>query len=402
MRIVKSIKIVFKYMKENKKRSFLAFLGVGIGVLSLCLMFGITNSMKEKVNQEMAGLGSHLLIVTAGKLKFTGGRMRLISQATTLKEKEAYEIKEKILHVVDVAPFVSFSMPAHTIGGNREFLSVIGTTPNFFYIYNMKVKEGKIFSETDNRNLKRVMILGIEAYNKFFGNSSLKNQQVLLFNVPFKVIGKLDRRGTDISGNSLDNKAFIPIKTALKRMLNRDYIDAILILVDKEKNLKITQKEVEKYLFFKHSKKDFTVMPYSKLAATQEKTIKIFSKLAITISTISFFVGALGIFALMTISVYERFTEIGIRRAFGARKIDIILEFLLESFILSFLGAIFGVLIAILLQALICKIAHWPFVPYYKVIILSMLLSSFLGILAGVYPAIKASLLDPKKVLYTS
>jgi len=401
MRLFRNILIALKYMRENKKRSFLAFLGVGIGVLSLCLMFGITNSMKEKINQEMAGLGSKLLVVTAGNLRFAGGRMRLISKATTLKEKEAYEIKEKIFHVVKVAPFVSFSMPAHSVGGNREFLSVIGTTPNFFYIYNMKVAEGKIFNDKDNKQIKKFMVLGSESYKKFFGNAPLKNQVIFLFNVPFKIIGKLKKRGTDISGNSLDNKVFIPLKTALKRMLNRDYIDGIFVLVDKEKNLDFVKKEIEKYLLFKHGKKDFTVMPYSNLAVTQNKTIKIFSKLAITVSIISFFVGALGIFALMIISVYERFTEIGIKRAFGARKIDIIFQFLIESFLLSFLGAIFGMIIAILLQALICKVAHWPFTPSYKVITISVILSSLLGVLAGVYPAIKASMLDPKEILYT-
>jgi len=401
MKLFRNILVALKYMKENKKRSFLAFLGVGIGVLSLCLMFGITNSMKEKINKEMAGLGSKLLIVTAGNLRFAGGRMRLISKATTLKEKEAYEIEKKIPHIEKVAPFVSFSMPAHSAEGNREFLSVIGTTPTFFYIYNMKVSEGRIFNDKENYQIKKFMVLGKETYKKFFGEEPLKNQKVFLFNVPFKVIGKLEERGTDISGNSLDNKAFIPLKTALKRMLNRDYIDGIYILVDKEKNLDYVKQEVEKYLLFKHGKKDFMVMPYSRLSATQNRTIKIFSKLAITVSIISFFVGALGIFALMIISVYERFVEIGIRRAFGARKIDIIFQFLIESFLLSFLGALFGMVIAILLQVLICKLAHWPFAPSYKVIMISLILSFILGILAGIYPAIKASMLNPKEVLYT-
>ena len=401
MRLFGNILVALKYMKENKKRSFLAFLGVGIGVLSLCLVFGITTSMKEKINQEMAGLGSKLLIVTAGNLKFAGGRMRLISKAITLKEKEAYEIEKKIPHVVKVAPFVSFSMPAHSVGGDREFLSVIGTTPSFFYIYNMKVAEGRIFNNKDNNQTKKFMVLAKESYKKFFENSPLKNQKIFLFNVPFKVIGRLKERGSDISGNSLDNKAFIPLKTALKRMLNRDYIDGIYILVDKEKNLNFVKKEIEKYLFFKHGKKDFTVMPFSNLSATQSRTIKIFSNLAVTVSVISFFVGALGIFALMIISVYERFIEIGVRRAFGARKVDIIFQFLIESFLLSFLGAIFGMVIAILLQFLICKIAHWPFVLSYKVILISMALSSILGIFAGIYPAIKASMLDPKEILYT-
>ncbi|HIC87420.1 MAG TPA: ATP-binding cassette domain-containing protein, partial [Aquificae bacterium] len=224
-------------------------------------------------------------------------------------------------------------MPAHSTGGNKEFLSVIGTTSSFFYIYNMKVAEGRVFNDKDNNQTKNFMVLGSESYKKFFGDDPLKNQKIFLFNVPFKVIGKLEERGTDISGNSLDNKAFIPLKTALKRMLNQNHIDGIYILVDKEKNLDFVRKEVEKYLFFKHGKKDFTVMPYSKLSATQNRTIKIFSKLAITVSIISFFVGALGIFALMIISVYERFIEIGVRRAFGARKIDIILQFLMESFL---------------------------------------------------------------------
>ena len=401
MKLFRNILVALKYMKENKKRSFLAFLGVGIGVLSLCLMFGIANSMKEKINQEMAGLGSKLLIVTAGNLRFAGGRMRLFSKATTLKEKEAYEIEKKIPHIKKVAPFVSFSMPAHSSKGDKEFLSVIGTTPSFFYIYNMKVAEGKIFNDKDNNQTKKLMVLGNKSYKKFFGDEPLKNQKIFLFNVPFKVIGKLEERGTDISGSSLDNKAFIPLKTALKRMLNQDYIDGIYILVDKEKNLDFVRKEVEKYLFLKHGKKDFTVMPYSKLSATQNRTIKIFSKLAIAVSIISFFVGALGIFALMIISVYERFIEIGVRRAFGARKIDIILQFLMESFLLSFLGAIFGMVVAILLQILICKIAKWPFVLSYKVITISIILSSILGVLAGIYPAIKASKLDPKEILYT-
>jgi putative ABC transport system permease protein len=208
----------------------------------------------------------------------------------------------------------------------------------------------------------------------------------------------MERRGTDVSGENLDTRIYIPLTSALRRISNVDYLDGIYILPLPSK-LKEAKEEVESLLLKRHGTKDFTVSRYEDIANTRKQAMEIFSRLSVIVSVIAFGVGALGILAVMTLSVYERLVEIGVRRAFGATRWDIFKQFLFESTVLSVSGALFGILFAVLLVLLISQLAGWPFYLPFKGALISFSLSVLIGLLSGVYPALRATSFEPKEVL---
>jgi putative ABC transport system permease protein len=212
----------------------------------------------------------------------------------------------------------------------------------------------------------------------------------------------MEKRGTDLSGENLDERVYIPITSAVKRISNVDYIDGIYILPVSPDLIPETIKEVKELLFKRHGKKDFTISRYEDIANTKKQAMEIFSKLSIIVAVIAFSVGALGILAVMTLSVYERLIEIGIRRAFGATRFDIFKQFLIESTILSLTGAISGIVIAILIVVLISKMAGWVVYVPVKGAMISSVLSVLIGLISGIYPALRATSFDPKEILKDS
>jgi putative ABC transport system permease protein len=225
-------------------------------------------------------------------------------------------------------------------------------------------------------------------------------ETIFLFNAPYRIVGVMEPKGTDASGKNLDDMVFIPITSAVKRISNVDYIDGMYILPISESKMKEAMEEAESLLLKLHGKKDFTVSAYEDLINVQKQAMDIFTILSITVAVIAFSVGGLGILAVMTLSVYERLIEIGIRRAFGARKRDIFKQFLIESALLSLSGSAVGVVLATALVIVISKFAHWQ--PIYfplKGVIISSSLSIGIGLIAGIYPAMRATSFEPKEIL---
>jgi putative ABC transport system permease protein len=208
----------------------------------------------------------------------------------------------------------------------------------------------------------------------------------------------MEKRGTDISGENLDMRVYIPLTSAMRRVANVDYLDGIYVLPLPSKTDE-AEDEIKSLLLKRHGTEDFTVSRYEDIANTRKQAMEIFSKLSIVVSTIAFGVGALGILAVMTLSVYERLVEIGVRRAFGATKWDIFKQFLFESALLSLSGALFGILFAVLLVLIISQLAGWSFYFPLKGALVSFSLSVLIGLLSGVYPALRATSFEPKEVL---
>lgn len=392
------VRALLAYARENKKRFLLSLIGVSIGVFVLTLMLGITNAMKLKVERGLGKLGSYVLVVLPGEVKNLGGRTIQISFYPTLTLKDAEAIKEKCPDVSAVSPFKKVSPNVH-YGGKFYSASVRGVSPDYLKISGHKLLCGRFIIDSDVESISQAAVLGYKVAKELYRERCPVGKTVYLFNAPYRIVGVMEEIGTDLSGENLDDRIYIPITSAVKRISNVDYIDGIYVLPVSPEAFKTAEEEVSSLLLKRHGKKDFSVNSYADLVNTQKQAMEIFTKLSIIVSVISFGVGALGILAVMTLSVYERLIEIGVRRAFGAPKTAIFIQFLLESALLSLVGASFGVFLAVFIVVLISLVAHWPVYVPLKEAIFSFVFSFLIGLLSGIYPALRSLSFEPKEVL---
>ncbi|ADY73055.1 protein of unknown function DUF214 [Desulfurobacterium thermolithotrophum DSM 11699] len=393
-----AVRSLVAYFKENKKRMILSVIGVAIGVFSLTFMMGITGALKQQVLKALGNLGSDVIAVIPGEVKNLGGRTIQLSFYPTLTLKDAEAIKEKCPSVKAVSPYKQVSPNVH-YGGKSVKADVFGVNSEYIEIAGYTPLCGRFLTKEDIEEISQVAVIGIDVAKELYNKTCPVGKVIYLFNAPYKIVGVMEKRGTDLSGENLDERVYIPITSAVKRISNVDYIDGIYVLPFSPDLIPETIKEVEGLLLKRHGKKDFTISRYEDVVNTKKQAIEIFSKLSIIVAVIAFSVGALGILAVMTLSVYERLIEIGIRRTFGATRFDIFKQFLIESTVLSLLGAFFGIVTALLVVTLISKIAGWVVYIPLKGAIISSILSILIGLLSGIYPAIRATSFEPKEVL---
>ncbi len=395
------LKELENYFRENKKRFLLSVMGVAIGVFSLSLMLGITSLMEKRVEKAIGKLGALVLVVIPGEVKNLGGRTLQLSFYPTLKVKDAVAIKEKCPDVEAVSPFKRVSPNVH-YGGKRIDAQVFGVWPDYQEISSLNLRCGRFLTEEDNREIAQRAVIGSEVAKKLYGETCPVGKVIYLYDAPYKIVGVLKKRGTSLSGEDLDNRVYIPLSSAMKRISNVNYLDGIYVLPVSKDKVKEVKENIKELLLKRHGKADFSVNRFEDLVNTQKQAMEIFSKLSLTVSLISFGVGALGILAVMTLSVYERLVEIGIKRAFGATKKDIALQFLIESTLVSFVGGTLGALTSGTIVLFIATLAHWGTYIPVKGTLTALLLSTLIGIISGLYPALRASSFEPKEIIKSS
>ncbi|ADU96848.1 ABC transporter permease [Thermovibrio ammonificans] len=392
------IKGLIAYFRENKKRMVLSVIGVAIGVFSLTLMLGISGAMERRVEKSLGKMGALLLVVIPGEVKNLGGRTLQLSFYPTLTVKDAEAIQQKCPDVKAVTPYKEVSPNVH-YGGKFISAKVIGVWPTFTEVTGFKTSCGRFLTWSDERDMAQVAVIGPKVAKELFGNGCPVGKTVYLFNAPYKVVGVMEKRGTDLSGEDLDSRIYVPLSSAMKRLSNVTYLDGILVIPQGKESLKPAIEEIESLLLKRHGKKDFTVSRYEDVANTQKQAMEIFSKLSLTVTAVAFGVGALGILAVMTLSVYERLVEIGVKRAFGARKRDIFLQFLVESALLSLAGGTAGAFVSLGIVAGISTVAGWGTYVPVKGAVLALILTLIIGIVAGIYPALRAVSFEPREIL---
>ncbi len=392
------IETILKYFGNNKRRTLLSVTGIAIGVFSLVLMMGITGAMKNKVGEYLGELGGQVFVVIPGQIKNLGGKKLQVNFFPTLTTKDTKAIKERCLLVKESSPVKEVFPPVH-VNGIYTNPKVFGVDRNYAAITSSEPAKGRFITKEDVENFSQIAVIGIEVAQNLFSEKYPIGKTLYLYNAPYKIVGILPKKGVDISGENLDNRVLVPISCAVRRLENVDYIDSIYVLPVSEKVTEEAMKEVTSLLKKRHGKKDFSITRYEDLVNTKKEAMEIFSVLSITVAVIAFSVGALGILAVMTLSVYERLVEIGIRRAFGATKKDIFKQFLIESTILSLTGSFSGALIATILVNVISKIAKWPLYIPVNGIAISITLSILIGLIAGIYPAARATSFEPKEIL---
>lgn len=386
----------------HKLRTLLSILGIAFGALSLIIVGNITNMMEKKVQLEAENFGKNLIIVRAAVIQ-ASGRSTAFSLAKTLKERDGAFLKDMLPYITAVSPAFDRSFPIRYMDSSTK-ANVTGVTIDYTKLRKINIQSGSFFTNNDIINSEKKALIGYKVWQNLFGETNPIGKHVLLYRAPFEVIGVLAPMGVDLTGNDQDNQILIPFTTMTRRVLNVDYITTLYIQVSEESMLSKGKDDVIKLLRKSHSlnegvKNDFFVQTISDLASIKEESTKLVKELGNTASFLSFSIGGLGILAIMILTVSERKKEIGIRRACGAQRFDILSQFLFEAVLLTFFGCVLGILLSTIITIIVSVVGKFPLAFSYFYITFSVLLSLLLGLFAGIYPAKKASDVDPIKAL---
>src|SRR3989304_2671360 len=404
MKIARSIKISRKQLLAHKLRTFLALVGIIIGVSAVIIMVAIGNGAQNEVLSKIEAMGTDLLIINAGQVQNTAGRMQVRGVVTTLTLQDADALKKESPLIKLSAPVQSKKMQVK-YGNLSTNTTIVGTTSEFQEIRNFRTVKGSFFSDEENSASRRVAVLGQSVVKNVFGSGDPIGETIRIGKIPFEVIGVMESKGVDLNGIDQDDQIFIPIQTALRRVFNLSYISSINIQAINQEKMAETAKQITEVLRDRHrlnkqnKADDFTVQSQTDLLETQRETTDTFTMLITSIAGISLLVGGIGVLAIMLIAIRERTNEIGLKMAVGASKKDILIQFVIESAILSIGGGVIGIFIGVIGSLIISFGTEWAASVSLTSIIYSFGFSMLVGLFFGVYPARKASLLDPINAL---
>ncbi|MBI4833482.1 MAG: ABC transporter permease [Planctomycetes bacterium] len=419
MRIIRGSQVALKTLFSHKLRTVFATLGIIIGVSSVIVMVAIGEGAQTKALSKIRAMGTDLVIVTAGQVRLVGGRQRQTGNVTTLTMRDTKAISDEAQNIKAVAPVQSAKMLVKYEASNTT-ANIVGTTEEILGIKNLLIDSGRFFSEDDNKSLQRVAVLGKTIATEFFvgaegrfaeaGQTRLRREnrnpvgeQIRIGNVLFEVIGILKEKGADITGADQDDIIYLPINTALRRLFNLSYINNIYVQAKDSGHIESAANEIRGILQEKHKLRgkpdDFTIQNQAEILRTEQITSQVFTNLLSAVAVIALLVGGIGILAVMLISIKERTREIGVRRAVGALRRDILLQFIMESFVLSLTGGIIGIILGVFASVGISYFTGWQLSLSVPAIIIAFLFSGIIGMVFGVYPAIKAAFLNPIKAL---
>lgn len=381
MKIIQIIKVAIKSIKGNKLRSILTMLGLIIGISSVIVLVGIGNGSSSSIQSQVQSLGTDILTVN------------ISSSDYSLKYEEVDELNG-LDNVEKVAPYknISTTVSRGTTISNKS--TVIATNNNYLDITNTSLNKGRSISIIDIENKSKVCILGYEIAQTLFNLADSIGETIKLDGDNYTVIGLLNEQGSSM-GNDADNTILIPITTA--KYLNSDtQINNLYIKVNDESKIDFTVNVVENFLRQKLqvSTDYFSVSTQDSMLEAMENINNTMSLLLGGIASISLIVGGIGVMNVMLVSVTERIKEIGIRKSLGAKKSDILIQFLVEALLLSVLGGIFGIIVGLLVGN-ICKNIDYTFERSNMIIMISFLTSAGIGLIFGIFPAYRAAKLNP-------
>ncbi len=403
MKIKTSLEITLVALKTQKTRTFLASLGIMIGVAAVIIMVAIGRGSEQEVMDVVAGMGENLITINAGEMKRRGGRLKLSGNVTTLTPRDANKLLDEVDELEKVAPFESRSMKVK-FGNFASETQVSGSTQDYQEIRKYEVAQGEFFTELDLKLSRRVAVIGKTTVDNIFGEEDPMGQTLRINSVPFEVIGVFTPKGVDTDGRDQDDIILIPLTTMLRRLINQTFISIIYAKAVSKRKINPAIEKIRIALRERHrlrgeSKDDFTIISQLDIEDLKRETTELFTKLIVSIAAISLVVGGIGILAVMLISVKERTREIGIRRAVGATKMDITQQFLLESLVIGILGGGVGVAFGVGITLAATQWGPWVLVLDSQAILMASGVCMGIAILFGIFPAIKASRLDPMVAL---
>src|SRR2546421_7123769 len=379
----------------NRLRSLLTTLGVVIGVAAVIAVVILTQGATAFLNQSLTALGTNTLVIFPGTAAS--------SQSLTLDDEKSLV---KVAHVANVSPVLTIS--AQSVFGNQNWNTrVQGVYPNYQIIQSWQMARGTWYSADDETAAQPVAVIGQTIVDNLFATTGTNpiGQTIRINGQLFRVVGQLQSKGAQGFTNP-DDVIFVPFSTTLSRLKNSTYIDQIQVQVDNANNVNQVQLIVTALLEKRHHitpgvADDFRVRNSNQLVQTAQQQSAVLAALLVGIAAISLTVGGIGIMNIMLVSVTERTREIGIRMAIGARQRDIRNQFLIEALTLSSLGGIIGITLGMLGGFALVSAFHLPFVPSIPAVLLAFGVSAAVGVVFGLYPAVRASKLDPIVALRT-
>jgi len=393
------IKVAFKSLFANKLRTFLAMLGIIIGVGSVISMLAIGAGAQKQVLERIASMGTHLLIIHPAQ---RGSRGVMSNTSQRLKLEDAKEILDKVPSVRQVAPVARGSSQVKYLNKNIQ-TSVIGSTTTYFPIRNYTIDKGRLFTEAEVERMQRVAVMGPTTAENLFGEKNPVGEMVKINGINFSIVGVTKAKGSQGWRNP-DDQITVPYSTAMKQLFGLDYLHEIDVQAADNTVLEKVQQAAAVVLRKRHRLSegmpdDFHFHNQAEIVETASEVTQTFTFLLGGIACISLLVGGIGIMNIMLVTVTERTREIGVRKAIGAKNRDILLQFLIEAIILSFLGGIIGVVLGIGIALMIEKWTQFITVAEFSSILPALSFSAAVGIFFGYYPARRAALLDPIEAL---
>ncbi len=403
-RILLNLRIGVRSLLSFKLRSILAILGVFLGTLSLVVVTSLSASLAVQTEQEIEKLGRNLLIISSGQVRKHARTVRYMSEATNLTVADAEAIAAGSTHVKMVSPSSGKLFPVRYGGKVLPAILVTGVMPNYSQIRSFYVQEGRFIHWEDHSNLAKVVVLGARVAENLFGSQNAIGQTVLVHRVPCRVIGVMEPKGSDISGADRDSQVFVPLNTYLRSLVNQTHVNTIFVQTYERESMAPAEAEITGLLRLRHritseKQDDFTVINMRDVTALQSQAMDTVSTLGAVSSAVSFVIGGMGILSIMILMVSERRMEIGIRRAMGSRKRDIVFQFLTESSFISLFGGFAGAVIGVLGASVIFGLWGLPYEVSYSGVLLALAASVAVGVLGGVYPSKKAISIQPVHIL---
>lgn len=400
--LLMTIQVAFRVLARNPLRAGLTMLGIIIGVGAVVAMVSLGQGATASVQSQIASLGTNVLIVIPGATTVSGVRSGL-GGMSTLTVGDARDIEKKIDGVTAVT-YVTRAV-LQVVHENKNWSTVVlGANETFSEIRDWPVAEGTFFTQSDEDTGAKVAVLGkTAADNLFERGEEIIGAQIRIKNVPLRVIGLLASKGQTLTGQDQDDTVVIPFSTAERKVLGTKFlgtVGVILVATAKREQTATVVPDIKELLRARHrlqpaEEDDFTIRTMEDIAKTLAGASRTMMLMLLSIASISLLVGGIGIMNILLVSVTERTHEIGIRMAVGAKRRHILLQFLVEAVILSTLGGIVGVLVGILGARLTTTIAGWPIIVSPQAVAIAFLFSVGVGVFFGLYPANKASRLNP-------
>jgi putative ABC transport system permease protein len=393
-----TLRIALRALARNKLRAFLTMLGIIIGVGAVIAMVAIGEGAKATIRSQIASLGTNVLIIMPGT-SVQGGVRTGVGGVNTLVDGDAKAMMRELPAVAFASP--ALRRPEQVVAGNLNWSTLTqGVAPEFQQIRDWQIADGRFIHDGDVETAAKVAVIGETVVNQLFGNDDPVDAVIRIRNIPFRVVGVLAPKGQTSQGTDQDDTIIIPYTTMQKRLMRITFVQSIVASAINAERLSEAQAQITSLLRQRHRigpdrEDDFYIRNLSDIAEAASSSARVMAVLLGSVASISLLVGGIGIMNIMLVSVTERTREIGIRMAVGARRKDIMLQFLVEAVVMAATGGCIGILLGIGSSEVLNDWAQWPTHISPTIIAVAFFFSGAVGVFFGFYPAQKAANLDP-------